>query len=202
MTSNEKKASYAPLWILIALCALPYVVGTLYYQFREELPQIGTSNYGRLVEPARELTGIELILSDGKRTDISHFRKKWLMLFMLDGECAEACQKNIYFMRQIRKATAQDRFRINRLLVLDSRELMTESLSKFLTEFSGMQVATPGDGSKSGFYSTIDTGSGKIFGKIILVDPLGNYIMEYTPDPDPEKLLKDIKQLLKVSRVG
>ncbi len=202
MTKNDKKTSYAPLWILIALCALPYIVGTLYYQFRKELPQVGTFNYGHLIDPPRELAGVELTLSGGQQIEISQFRKKWLLLYVLDGECTETCQKNIYFMRQIRKATAKDRFRINRLLVLDRAELMTESLSKFLTGFPGMQVATPGDASKAGFYSIIGAGSGSIFRKIIVVDPLGNYMMEYIPDPDPKKLLKDVKRLLKVSRVG
>jgi len=202
MTSKEKKTSYKPLWILIALCAFPYVIATLYYQFRDELPQVGTFNYGQLVQPAREITGVKLVLANGEKADFSQYRKKWLMLYMLDSECTETCQKNIYYMRQVRKATAKERFRITRLLVLDSQDLMTGALSEFLAEFPGMQVATLGEASKAGFYSTIDTGSGSIFRKILLVDPLGNFMMEYTADPDPKALLKDVKRLLKVSRVG
>ncbi len=202
MSEKTKKGSYAPLWILIGLCTLPYIAGTLYYQFRDVLPEVGQSNYGRLVQPVKEIRDVQLVLIDGKATDFSEFRKKWLMLYLLEGECHEACQKNFYFMRQVRKAMAEDRFRINRLVVLDKPELETEALHRVLSEFPGISVANLNQTSRQYLYSTIDNGSGSIFGKIMLIDPLGNYMMEYQSDPDPMEMLKDIKKLLSVSRVG
>jgi len=37
---------------------------------------------------------------------------------------------------------------------------------------------------------------------IYLVDPLGNLMMRFPPDLEPKSLLKDLKHLLKVSRIG
>ena len=37
---------------------------------------------------------------------------------------------------------------------------------------------------------------------LLLVDPLGNVILRYNSNFDGKKLLKDIKKLLKLSRVG
>ncbi|MCP3689146.1 MAG: hypothetical protein GY784_12110 [Gammaproteobacteria bacterium] len=202
MTTKEKKTNYAPLWILIALSALPYIAGTLYYQYREALPAVSQANYGQLVRPVREIADIQLTLLGGEETDFSQYRKKWLMLYILDRECEESCQKNLYFMRQIRKSMAKDRFRINRLLLLDSQKLNTRALQEILSKYSEMGVATLDEHSKQRFYSTMETGSGNIFGKILLVDPWGNYMMEYEEDPDPIKLLKDVKRLLSVSRIG
>ncbi len=202
MTTKDKKTNYAPLWILIALCALPYIAGTLYYQYRETLPAVGQANYGQLVQPVREITDIQFTLLSGDEADFLKYRKKWLMLYILDRECTENCQKNLYFMRQIRKSMAKDRFRINRLLLLDSQKLNTEAMQEVLSEYSEMDVATLDEHSKQRFYSTIKTGSGNIFGKILLIDPLGNFMMEYVEDPDPIKLLKDVKNLLSISRIG
>jgi len=202
MSENVKKTSYAPLWILIALSALPYIAGTLYYQYKDELPQVKTTNYGKLVEPARELRDVKLMLTDGTEKDISDYRKKWLMLYVLDGACSEDCKKNLYFMRQIRKAMAQERFRISRLVVLDNKDLLTEDMNNTIKAYPGINFATLNQASKQRFYSTIQSDSGNIFRKIMLIDPFGNYMMEYTQDPEPEKVLKDVKRLLSVSRIG
>jgi hypothetical protein len=37
---------------------------------------------------------------------------------------------------------------------------------------------------------------------IYLVDPLGNAMMVYAPETDPRDILKDLKKLLRVSKVG
>jgi hypothetical protein len=37
---------------------------------------------------------------------------------------------------------------------------------------------------------------------IYLVDPLGNLMMRFPRDPDPARVIKDLKQLLRASRFG
>jgi hypothetical protein len=37
---------------------------------------------------------------------------------------------------------------------------------------------------------------------IYLIDPLGNLMMRFPPDPDPRKMYKDISKLLKASAIG
>ncbi len=202
MTEQAKKTSYMPLWILIALCGFPYIIGTLYFQYREVLPETDTTNYGSLITPVREVSDINLTMSDGTEKSITDYRKKWLMLYVLDAECGEDCQKNIYFMRQVRKAMADDRYRINRLLVLDKKDLLTDDLKRFMMDYEGMDIATVNTASKAHFYATLQDSSGSIFRRIMLIDPVGNYMMEYEPEPDPELVLKDIKKLLTISRIG
>jgi len=34
------------------------------------------------------------------------------------------------------------------------------------------------------------------------IDPLGNLILRFPPNPDPKRMLKDLERLLKASRVG
>jgi hypothetical protein len=202
MTEQVKKTSYMPLWILIVLCGFPYIGGTLYYQYREQLPATGTTNYGELISPVKEVKNINLTMLDGSEKPITDYRKKWLMVYILDGGCSEDCQKNLYFMRQIRKAMAEDRYRINRLLVLDKQQLLTDDLQTLLQDYEGMDVATINMESKSNLYSTLQDASGNSFRKIMLIDPMGNFMMQYDSHPDPELVLKDVKRLLTISRIG
>jgi hypothetical protein len=37
---------------------------------------------------------------------------------------------------------------------------------------------------------------------IYLVDPLGNLMLRFPANPDPQRMLKDLARLLKASRVG
>ena len=203
MTEEVKRGSYKPLWWLIALCAFPYIGGTLYYQYHGMFGQGETTNHGTLVSPVRELSGVELTMLDGSQKPIEDFRRKWVMLYLLDGPCAEDCQKNLYFMRQVRKAMGQDRFRISRLLILDSPAQYAGSLEAFLQDYPGMEVATVQGGDRSRLAQILATPDGaQTARKIMLVDPLGNYMMRYPEEPDPKLFLKDVKRLLSVSRIG
>ena len=202
MTEEVKRGSYTPLWILIAVCAFPYIAGTVYFQFRDKLPETGTTNYGTLVQPVREIGPVRLALLDGSEMDISGLGKKWLMLYLVDSACTEPCQKDLYYMRQVRKALAADRFRVNRLLLLDHAALETDALRKMLEAFPGMYAASLEPDSKKHLYSILKIDTDDIFGKILLIDPLGNFMLEYPRGPDPTKMLKDIKKLLDVSRIG
>jgi cytochrome oxidase Cu insertion factor (SCO1/SenC/PrrC family) len=201
MNEVKKKGSYAPLWILLALSAFPYIAGTLYFQFRDSLP-VNSNNYGELVQPAREIPHIEITQSDGTVKKLSDYEKKWLMLYVLDRRCEEDCRKNLYYMRQIRKAMAQDRFRINRLLLVEGASGIDAELQQLMADYPGVDIATVNPQSKQSFYAVLKDEGQNNFGKILLIDPMGNYMMKYDPQPDPEKVLKDIKKLLSISRIG
>lgn len=204
MTTEEvRRGSYKPLWFLIALCAFPYLAGTLYYQFKDALPGGGTTNYGTLVEPVREIDGIKLNMADGSERSFNDLRKKWIMLYVLDGSCDEQCQKDLYFTRQVRKAVADDRFRITRLMLLDNaNQLHDSSIEAVIQAHPDLELATVYSGHRSRLWEILRGVSGKVPNKIMLVDPLGNFMMEYPADSDPESILKDVKRLLAVSRIG
>jgi len=38
--------------------------------------------------------------------------------------------------------------------------------------------------------------------RVYLIDPLGNLMMFYPPDADPSGMLKDLRKLLKYSKIG
>jgi hypothetical protein len=42
--------------------------------------------------------------------------------------------------------------------------------------------------------------SGNVTDHIYVVDPLGNVMMRFPPDPDPRRMLKDVSRLLRHSK--
>jgi len=84
--------------------------------------------------------------------------------------------------------TGKDAERIERLwMISDARE----PRAQLLAAIGGTHLAS----------GTLDF-PGERARHIYLVDPLGNLMMRFPPDPDPAKTIKDLQRLLKYSRSG
>lgn len=201
MNEARRRTSYAPLWILVAVTFLPVIAAWLYYTFYDYMPHLKTSNYGQLVSPVRPVQSFDLVSLDGQPYSANALQGKWTLLTVGASDCAEQCQKNIYVMRQVRLATDRERGRIQRLFILDDRRQLDEFLTR-LDGYEGMAVATGSRRALDNFYAILDTGSGQVMDRIFIIDPLGNYMMEYPVGMDPELILKDLKRLLEVSKIG
>jgi cytochrome oxidase Cu insertion factor (SCO1/SenC/PrrC family) len=201
MNEQRRKSSYAPLWILIAVTFLPVIGAWMYYLFYDQLPHFGTSNNGQLVSPVRAVASFDLVSLDGQPYRAEALRGKWTLLTVGSSSCTEQCQKNMYIMRQVRLATDRDRTRIQRLFILDDRRQLDEFLAR-LDGYEGMAVATGDRRVLDDFYAILDTGDGLVMDRIFLIDPLGNYMMEFPVGMDPELILEDLKRLLEVSKIG
>jgi len=67
-----------------------------------------------------------------------------------------------------------------------------------LADYPGMHVArAPANPFLAEFPAPRDPS-----GHIYLVDPLGNLMLRYPADPDPQRMLKDLARLLRASRIG
>ncbi|MGI4849532.1 MAG: SCO family protein [Janthinobacterium lividum] len=183
------------LFLIILVCAFP-LLGS-YFTYYVIKPQ-GRTNYGDLLDP--RLYPIPALGSsglDGKPLALDTFKGKWLMVQVNGGECAAACQKRLYDMRQLRAAQGKERERIERVwLITDDAPLDTV----VMRQFDGTQLlrvkpellkawlpATPGTTAADHLY---------------LIDPLGNLMMRFPKDADPNKIKKDLSKLLKASAIG
>lgn len=200
MNETTRKNSYMPLWILIAVSALPIAGAWLYYMFYDYLPHGGANN-GDLISPVRQVERFDLESLDGQPYSAQALRGKWTLVTVGQSSCGEACQKNIYLIRQIRLATDKNRERVQRLFILDDRDQLEAFLPK-LDGYEGMAVATGDRESLDAFYAVLDDGRGQVLDRIYIIDPLGNYMMSYPQGMDPELILKDLKRLLEVSKIG
>ena len=163
--------------ILLA-CAAPFVLGWAAWYFGWGTGARG--NYGELIAPR--------VLS---APPFPELRGKWVLVSFDAAACDAACERKLYFMRQLRKAQGKDETRIERLwVVTDARTPRPE----LLAAIEGTRVTRTIEAN--------DAFPGNRSDHIYLVDPLGNLMLRFPRDPDPSKMLKDLQRLLKYSRIG
>ncbi len=163
----------------------------------------GTTNLGNLVNPARPLRMPEDLLAADRPLD-ELLQGRWTLVYIGDADCDTTCIENLYKMRQVRIAQNEDMKRVQTLfLLLGDRE--PESLAAMLHEnYRNLTVVpvTAAQAAQIAPYFLIDGVEMQGAERVYFVDPLGNLMMYYTPDADPGGMLKDLRKLLKFSRIG
>ena len=177
--------------VILAFCAAPTIAAWLAYFV---WPPQSRLNYGELIE-AHPLSDPGLRRLDRGSFRLSQLRGKWVMLLIDSGVCVESCRKKLLYMRQVRLAQGKNAERVERVwLVADAAPPDT----MLLADYPGMHVArAPANPFLAEFPAPRDPS-----GHIYLVDPLGNLMLRYPADPDPQRMLKDLARLLRASRIG
>ena len=167
------------LALIAAVCAAPFVLGTLAYRLGWGTGSPG--NYGELIEP-RPLQG----------APIAALRGKWVLVTFDAAACKASCERKLYFVRQVRKAQGQEMDRVERLWILTDG---AQPRAAVLAATEGSRVAH----ADARFIAQFP---GEPLDHVYLVDPLGNLMLRFPPEPQPKKVIKDLERLLKYSRIG
>ena len=189
MKSNQIK-----LVLIILIFILPFIISFLLLDDYTEDKEWETTNYGELIKPILPITNIKI----NTASDISNTNSlngKWSLLYYLKNDCLETCEDNIYLLRQVNTALGKDMDRLQRILMFDDN---VEYSSDFLTSYPGLIYIYDKPNSLHGLLSRASNGKSSI----LLIDPLGNVILKYNEELQGKKLLKDLKKLLKLSRIG
>jgi hypothetical protein len=180
-----------PVLAILAICAAPVVAAWVAYFV---WPPASRSNYGELIQPL-PLPDPPLVRADGVAFRMSALHGKWVLLQIDRAECASACRKKLLYMRQARLAQGKDMERIERVWLVSDEAPVDAAL---LREFRGTRVLRAGS---SGLLKDFPAPRAPA-DHIYVVDPLGNLMLRYPPDPDPSGLTRDLSRLLRVSRIG
>ena len=124
------------------------------------------------------------------------------MIFVAES-CDEICMENVYRMRQIHMGIGKHSLRVQKVLFLTNQH--PGELSKLFINYAGQQVINTDsvdlDTLLDKFRSEKVINPTKA-GHIYISDPLGNLMMSYPSDINPKGILKDLKKLLRASRIG
>jgi len=115
------------------------------------------------------------------------------------GECDAACAKKLWQMRQVRLTTGKDADRVGRVwLIVDEAPLATS----VMREYDGTMFLRARADEVAAFLPLPAGPGARLADHIWLIDPLGNLMMRWPKDADPNRMKKDLIRLLKASGIG
>lgn len=185
--------------VVVAVFAMFFVpfLAAWFLAYHDWAPS-STTNYGTLIEPVRSVTGHGLVGTDEGTFSDDFFHGKWTLVFVGQPPCDENCQSALYTIRQVRLALGKDMGRVQRLYVVS--ESNEDKDDTFFASHPGLEVASANRGWLRTFSLSAEEAAPQQ--RIFVVDPRGYLMMHYAATAEPKGILKDLKRLLKASRVG
>jgi len=190
--ASEQRKSRRTLLLVAAVCLAPFVGSFALYYFWQPSDRI---NYGELVEGVTVPAGILAPVEGGKPFDFEQLRGRWIYVTVDSGACDKYCQGKLWKIRQVRLTQGKYPERIERVWLLDDRRAVSADVRK---AYEGTWLAGAQDHPVLKSFPYRDARRDHIY----LVDPLGNVVLRYPRDADPNRMKKDLTRLLRVSRIG
>lgn len=187
---------------LMAIYAAPLIAAWLWLGYVRSNEGAGVSVNGELIQPAVPLTEFALADGDGNVWQLDNLQKKWSMVYFAGESCAQQCEQTLYNMRQVRLSTGRRMDRVQRVLITPD---VSDMAGKLADASEGLAVVGGGSEGIDALRAQItkaEAGMPACNHCIYLVDPFANVMMRFPPELDPKKVYKDLKHLLKVSRIG
>jgi cytochrome oxidase Cu insertion factor (SCO1/SenC/PrrC family) len=133
-------------------------------------------------------------MAGGGMTGPDWARYRWSLIYARITPCEGHCASALARLTEVHLALGRNQARVQRvLLVADEDFRMTGDPELLVGYLDGER-----DAELVGALGLEMLEQGRIF----VVDPLGNLVMSYPPEPDQARLLEDLERLLGVSRIG
>lgn len=183
------------LLAVLAVCAAPMIASYFtYYVIKPE----GRTNYGALLDPRQHpIPAMASSALDGKPATLENYKGKWIMLKVGGSDCQQACQDQLFSMRQLRTMQGKEMERIERVWLITDNEPLDTVLLR--VNDGTRMLRAPADVVHQ--WLPVEQG-GQVSDHIYLIDPLGNLMMRFPKNPEPGRVKKDIGKLLKASAIG
>lgn len=195
-TKAPKTKGRWQLALVILIPSLAMGLAWFLYFFGIQWVPDNRTNKGELFLPPVSMESLQLSQGN-KAVGLEALEGRWGVLVFGDSPACESkpCQELLYQTRQAHIALGRETDRVVRIYVSPEAPAVSSELQEEHPGVLWMQAGskTVQDGLKTeswpanGFY---------------IVDPLGNIMMKYQPGQYGGDLLKDLRRLLKVSKIG
>ncbi len=187
---------------ILAVCASPLIFSYVTYYW---IKPTGRTNFGELLNPSSfPIPAMASRTLDGQPQGLDAYHGKWIMLKVGLSDCPQACQDQLFAMRQLRTMQGKEMERIERVwLITDEQPLDTMMVR---VNDGTRMLRAPADVVAK--WLPVDGGADKASDHVYLIDPLGHLMMRYPKgavSSDVEavkKVNKDLGKLLKASAIG
>jgi len=180
--------------LVLLVCVAPIVASYFtYYVVRPD----GRRNFGDLIDPQRPLPAISGRTLDGRTVQLPSLKGQWLLLTVAGGGCDAACEKNLYFQRQMREALGKEMGRMDRVWLITDDAAVAPGLLPALKDATVLRVSP----AALAQWLQPDKGS-DLQNHLYVVDPVGNWMMRFPADlsvATAAKAKRDLDRLLRAS---
>ncbi|MEZ9314001.1 hypothetical protein [Vibrio lentus] len=182
----QKRRSKGRLMLigLILIFALPAIIAKTVLD--QHWYTAGVTNSGELVEPRVTLEDFGITLPVAE--------EGWLVGYIAPTECESLCEQQLHYLNQSYLALGKNKERVTAVVFVAEGVSLKGTINKPDLEF-----LAGGDQLRAEFAPA----------SIVIIDPLGQLVMEYKSVSEPSQLVSqskgmihDLRKLLKLSRVG
>ena len=168
---------------LILVFALPAIIAKTVLE--QNWYTSGVTNTGELVEPRVTLQDFGLTAPN---------EEEWLVGYIAPTDCDSLCEQQLHYLNQSYLALGKNKERVTAVVFVSEGDALPGAFNKPDLSFlsGGEQLSTK-------FAPA----------SIVIIDPLGQLVMEYKSVSEPSQLvgqskgmIHDLRKLLKLSRVG
>jgi hypothetical protein len=181
--------------LVLLVCASPVIASYFtYFVIRPE----GRTNYGELVLPPRELPAmLPLATLDGVPVLPASLRGQWLLVVVVDPACGEACERRLFMQRQLREMLGRDRDRLDKIvLVAGDTALKPEQRAALEAAPPATFLRAP----REALAGWLAPQAGHALDEhLYVVDPMGMWMMRMPPAAEPQRVMRDLRKLLRAS---
>lgn len=190
--------SRARLVVLSLLFLGPLAAAFVWYYGLDADLAPGQTNHAPLVIPPVPLEDFENPGYGGGTVSLADMKRKWRIVHVVGDTCGPGCETLLYNTRQVRLAVGKNAHRVARVVLVGNPELV----ERLRRDHPDADLIMPADRGVERQLVPIIQRRGPDSRDALLIDPLGNVMMVIPHDLDPKLLLKDLKKLLKLSRIG
>ncbi len=210
MTNNTNKLNDKELLLakvkllaLIGVFGLPLLAAMLASHYCQDESCFSTQQ-GDLVYPSYPVPAFQLRSPEGQSLRRADIRGAWTLAYLSTSGCPDICQQQIYAMRQLKLMVGKEGGRVQRLFVYGG--LLPEEVTSVHKSFPAMKMGTAdaqalGDLAQAFQHPGASTGHDTP-DRIYLLNPLAEIMLSYSLDTNPRTIYKDLKKLLKYSKLG
>ncbi|MGR8980395.1 MAG: hypothetical protein ACU84H_09950 [Gammaproteobacteria bacterium] len=197
--NNQQRKNRILILALFGMSIIPFLIAIV---LKENPALLKTrTNYGQLIVPPvvterGELTGYDRFSSDHMGELSGH----WLIVNLIPGkECNDICRDAMYKSRQLQLMMNKDLLRTRRIVLLLT-DVEPDTAGRWWQDDKALLRFKPNE---TFIKKVKEIRSGQVpDGMLMLMDPLGNIMMQYDPGFDPYRVKSDLSHLLKISQIG
>ncbi len=197
-TSPERRRRPWPVIALALLFLGPLVAAGLVYYVLPDWRPGGHVNHGQLIQPPVPMPPVALAGPAGEALEEDPLRRRWTLVYVTGEGCDEACQKILFETWQVRYLLHRDLDRVRRILVYTG----APPDPGFVAERHPDLLVADGTAADAPALLAALPPAAASGDAVYLIDPLGNLMMRFPVTGTWQDMHKDLKKLLKLSRIG